>query len=326
MTPILTVTLNPALDVATSVDALEPQRKLRCAPPRYEPGGGGVNVSRAIKELGGDSRAFVVLAGATGERYARLLDEIGLEYRAWQGPDETRTTFHVTERSSGRLYRFVLPGPEHAPDEEPRLAEAVRAEIAATGCRFVVASGSAPPGLAPEVFAKIAAAARDANAKLVLDTSGPAFAAALAERPFLVRADRYEAEAMLGGAELTEEAARDLAEDLLARKAAEVVIITFGSEGALVATDGAGWRIRPPEVEVVSSVGAGDSFIGALALGLARGWPLEDAGRYGVAAAASAVTTEATQLCRRHQTDSFFGEIAGAVEKIGLATTRRDGS
>ncbi len=314
MPQILTVTLNPALDVSTSVDALKPTQKLRCGRPRHDPGGGGVNVSRAIKKLGGESRAFVVLGGATGAHYKRLLDAEGVETSVLSGPGETRTTFQVTEEATGRQYRFVLPGPEQAKGDEERLLEALAAEVSAGAHRYVVVSGSLPPGLPTDFYARIAFRVRDLGAKCILDAAGPAFEAALAARPFLVRADRYEAQVFLGDGELNEVSVRRLAHDVLNGPRAEAAMITMGGDGAYVATADEGYRIRPPGVDVASAAGAGDSLIGALTLGLANGMSLADASRYGLAAATSAVTTEATSLCRRDQTEEFFAQTVCEAE------------
>ena len=314
MEKILTVTLNPALDLTTSVERLEAHAKLRCAPPHYDPGGGGVNVSRAIRELGGESCAFIALAGATGEHFRRLLDEEGITYEAWSGHGETRMTFQVGVRSDDVQYRFVLPGPEQSPKDDAALLDALASLITTGGYRYVVASGSLPPGISPDFYARLAAIARERGARLILDTSGPAFEATLPETPFVVKPDRFVARQLLRGGELDEATARDLAADILARRGAEIVIITLGGDGALIATAEAAFRARPPKVDIVSAVGAGDSFIGALTFGLANGWPIEDASRYGVAAAASAVTTEATALLRREQTNRFFEETAGHID------------
>lgn len=311
--PILTVTLNPALDMTTGIDHLEPQRKLRCGMPRYDPGGGGVNVSRAIRILGGDSRAFVALAGATGELYRKLLAETGIETELWSFRGETRISLTVMEGATGLHYRFVLPGPEQAPADAARLMDGLAEAIARTGVRYVVASGSVPPGLPVDFYTELTRRARIAGAALILDTSGPHLKDGLGERPFLVRLNHLEAQDLVGG-DTDEVAVARAAALLRERNWAEAVIITLGANGAFVAGPGVEAHIRPPPVPVVSMVGAGDSFIGALVLGLVRGWPLDLAARFGVAAAASAVTTPATQLCEREATERYFEEIDTVTE------------
>lgn len=313
--PVLTITLNPALDLTTAVERLEPRRKLRCAPPRYDPGGGGINVSRAIRKLGGDSHAFVVLGGATGRQLRTLLDEEGIACTVYESRGETRISFRVVDRAADRPYRFVLPGPEQTGEEEGLLA-ALADCIGAKGFRYAVASGSLPPGLADDFYARLACRVAESGGRFVLDTSGPALKAAERDGLFLIKPNRQEAQALLEGRAGTPKSDADLAQALVEQGIAEVVVLTLGRDGAIVGTADRLFRLRSPEVEVRSTVGAGDSFLAALTLGLAREWSLEDACRYGAAAAASTVTTEGTALCERAQTERFFAESVGTVEPL----------
>lgn len=309
--PILTITLNPALDTTTTVPRLESQRKLRCSLPVLHPGGGGANVSRAIRELGGTSRAFVALGGHTGRQYSDLLHGAGVECIEYPLVGETRTSLTVMEEETGLHYRFVLPGPP----QEPRHGEEILAElgnILGGGIGFVVASGSLLPGIADDFYARLGDLVRWHNARLILDTHGIALERALAGRPFLIRLNQIEAQELAaetsGGASPAAAAAR-----LVASGAAEVVVFAMGERGSLVTTQDSQFTIAPPEVTVHSMVGAGDSYVAALTLALARGWSLESANRYGVAAAASAVSREATQLCERTSTERLYNETGKAT-------------
>jgi len=312
---ILTVTLNPALDVTTTIPAVVPNKKLRCAVPRYDVGGGGVNVSRAIRELGGESRMFVALGGASGGHYRRLLAETGIDSEVWELAGETRFSLTVMEDQSGNQFRFVLPGPEQPPEGGPALLAAL-ADAMQDGVRFVVASGRVLDGLPVDLYAQLAVAARRLGVKMILDTSGESLRAGIAGRPFLVKMDHFEAQELLGKAIDPDLAARTVIDDILGRDLAEAVIVTVGDNGAYIATSEKRVHIRPPHVEVVSAVGAGDSFTAALTLGLSKGWPLEVASRLGVAAAASSVTRNATELCQSAQTERFFDEIADRVVEL----------
>ncbi|MGE0310966.1 MAG: 1-phosphofructokinase family hexose kinase [Lautropia sp.] len=308
---VLTVTLNPALDLSTGVDRVRPRAKLRCDAPRLEPGGGGINVSRAMRILGGESTAFVALGGPTGARLLEGLREEGIEPHVWACEGDTRLSIHVDDRAASEQYRFVLPGPSQSAAAGAALLDEVVACALGGGFSIVVASGSMLPGLPVAWFATLAARMRDAGIRLIVDTSGPALAACFAGRPWLVKPDSAEWRELVGAhgpAALPDGAGMPeaIADWLLGDGLVDVVILTLGADGALLAHDGHRLRIRPPEVVVRSAVGAGDSFIGALVLGLARGWPLDEATRFGVVAAASAVTTEASELCRREQVEAFF--------------------
>lgn len=313
--PILTVTLNPALDLTTATHSLRPREKLRCSAPRYDAGGGGTNVSRAIGRLGGSSRAFIALAGATGQQYRTLLAGDHIDSIIWEFEGETRFSLTVMEDASGEHFRFVLPGPEFPPGAAESLQAQLAATMAAGNYCYVVASGSLPPGLPTGFYASLARISRQAGAAFVIDAAGPELSATFPEQPFLIRLNHLEAHALTGGGN-PEATAHKLTEELLERRAAEVVIVSIAAGGAIVATGETRLHIRPPPVKVLSTVGAGDSFVGAMVLGLARGWPLADACRYGVAAAASAVTTPATELCGAESTERYFREITAAAAGI----------
>ncbi len=308
MPSILTITLNPAVDIATGVDRLLPQRKLRCDAPRFDPGGGGVNVSRAIKELGGESLAFVVTGGRTGGQLRELLDQTGLACDFWEVAAETRFSFMAMEAATGLHYRFVMPGTPLDADEGDRILAHLSVQIEASP-GLVVASGSLPPGVPTDFYGRLATRCRESGAKLIVDTHGEALSAAARCRPYLIRLNHLEAQELVGGT--PDDAAHTLAGRLVEQGLAEAAIVTLGERGAVVASAAGMFEIRAPKVAMRSSVGAGDSFVAALTVGLSRHWPLETAARYGVAAAAAAVTSEATELCRRDIVERLFAEIGG---------------
>lgn len=310
MLPILTVTLNPALDITTGVDRLLPQQKLRCSVPRRDPGGGGINVSRAIAELGGTSRAFVALGGATGAQMRELLADSGFATEFWPLPGDTRFSLTVMEEETGLHYRFVLPGPSIPPGEDTRLLTRLGEMIAAEP-GYVVGSGSIPPGLPDSFYADLARMTRERGGKFIIDTHGPALKAATEARPYLVRLNHLEAQELLGGD--ADVAAHTLARALVRQGLAEIAIVTLGERGAIVASHDEEFELVPPRVTVRSSVGAGDSFVAALTLGLARQWPLREAARFAVAAAAAAVTSEATELCKRPDVERNYRAIGGTM-------------
>jgi len=306
MLPILTITLNPALDMTTRVPQLTPRQKLRCDQPVTHAGGGGINVSRAIQILGGDSIAFVTLGGHTGAQYQALLRRSRLTTEIWPLTEETRTCFTVMDDASGQPYRFVLPGPVISPGE----ASAILARLDKIIARyngFVVASGSLAPGMPDHFYAALAARVRTLGAKLIIDTHGPALREAASERPYLIRLNHLEAQELVGGD--ADRAAHSLARDLVEGGYTETAIVSIGERGAILSTAKGQLEIAPPKVQMRSGVGAGDSFVGALAFALASGWTIENATRYGVAAAASAVTTNATELCRRADVEAFYAQM-----------------
>ncbi len=309
---ILTLTLNPALDVSTAVAHVVPGEKLRCGAPALTPGGGGLNVSRAIHALGGQSLALVALGGATGEQMAGLLQAMGLQVQMLRSPGETRQSLSVTETASGQQYRFLLPGPDWSEADQAQVFARL-AQVARPG-GYAVISGSQPPGVPADFPARLAAALP--GMAVVLDTSGRALAQAVAQPiPGLavLRMDSAEAEALAGGPLASPKDSADFAARLVARGVAKAVLIARGAEGNVLVTKGLRQMARAPKVKVASAVGAGDSFVAGLVLALAQGQDLPQALRHATTCAAAAVMTPATELCRAE-------DVARLLPMVTLAT------
>lgn len=309
MRRILTLTLNPALDLTTAVDEVTPQDKLRCDAPVAQPGGGGVNVARAIRRLGGSALAIHTCGGEAGSRLVGMLDEEGVEQRPIRIEAATRESLTVAERATGRRFRFVFPGPKLKRGEWESCLEAVE-ELSGEET-IVVASGSLPPGAPDDLYAQLGRAARERGARVFLDTSGRALQAALEYGVHLAKPDLRELQQLAGAELATEEERVRAVTDMVADGGAEIMVATLQDEGALVATAQGHEFIRPPDIErEASAVGAGDSFMAALTLALARCDDIVDAARFGVAASAAALLTPGSELCRRDDAERLYAQIA----------------
>ena len=297
-TPIVTLTLNPALDLASDLVALIPDTKLRCTAPSLDPGGGGLNVSRAIAALGGESLALVALGGLTGDRLAGLIRDEGVPFLSMTAPGESRQSLTVTETSTGRQYRFMLPGPIWSAQDQERVFALLRAS--ARPGAFGVISGSQPPGVPVDFPASLAQAMP--GLQVVLDTSGPALAQAVAHPiPNLVilRMDGDEAETLAGRQLISRSDTADFAAGLVARGVAQMVVVARGADGSVLVDKDRRIFAKAAKVKVKSTVGASDSFVAGLVLSLAKGEPPETALAWGAAAASAAVMSDATQLCKK---------------------------
>lgn len=313
MSRILTITMNPAIDITTAAPEVVPGRKLRCDPPRIDPGGGGINVSRVIKELGGTSTALVAIAGPTGMTMRELVEAAGIDAVFLDAAGMTRQSFAVHDRTSGKQYRFVLPGPTQDAAFAESALDVITEMLTSGEYAYVVASGSLPPGLPEDFYGNVAAAVCARGARMILDTSGPALRAAIGRGVFLIRINDIEAAelgAMLGA---DRSSPKNLARSIVASGGADAVIMTIGAEGAILVFGQRTAHIRPPPVEVVSPVGAGDSFVAALCFALSEGWTMEESCAYGVAAASAAMTTEATELAHRDDIDRLYAEIENQI-------------
>ena len=302
MRPILTLTPNPALDLSTSVDGVRPGVKLRCGTTTEEPGGGGVNVSRAVHQLGGSSEALVALGGGTGDRLEKGLRDRGLEVIRFAAPGDTRQSIAVTDGQTGEQYRFSLPGPDWFDGDVTRFLEAIEMAVKPDG--ISVLSGSLPPGMGVDVLPPLAAAVAAGGAELVVDTSGEALRllATPGIGPAVLRMDHAEARFLSGTQLASIEEVRVFAASLTSASAC--VIVAIGARGSVMAlADGSAWHAGGADVPVASKVGAGDSFVGGFVLARARGQAPEKALQFGMAAASAAVMTDGTELCRREDTE-----------------------
>ncbi|HEU0205682.1 MAG TPA: 1-phosphofructokinase family hexose kinase [Pseudolysinimonas sp.] len=295
--PIVTLTLNPALDVSTSVDRVMSRHKLRCEAPRVEAGGGGVNVARTITALGGAAVPVYTVGGLTGERYRLLLHQEGLPGVPISIGGETRESISVNDRGAGEQYRFVFPGPTMTEEECRRCLDAV-AGLLSPGA-FVVASGSLPPGVPADFYADVVRLAKSHGARCAVDASGAALASAMAAGVDFVKPSLREL-CDLVGRELETAQQQDAAlEELVADGRVGAVALTLGANGAALATRDGVLRLPAFDVAERSTVGAGDAFVGAYLLRTSQGRPAAEAVRAGLAAGAGVVSSIGTSAPQR---------------------------
>lgn len=305
MSRIVTLTLNPAMDLSTTAARVEPTRKLRCSLPHYDPGGGGINVARVVATLGGDALAVYPGGGPFGDLLERTLAGLGVPQRRVPIAGDTRESFTVDEGASGLQYRFVLPGPELSAVEQ----QACLGAIAALDPRpsWLVLSGSFPPGVAPTFFDQVVALAQRIGARLVLDCSGEALRHAGQRGGIHLLKPSLSELATLAGGKVEGVAAQEAAlRELIGRGVAEVIVLSLGGEGAVLASKEGIERFAPLDVPVCSAVGAGDSMVGAMVLALSRGWSLPAAVRYGIAAGSATLMRPGTELCRAEDVERLY--------------------
>lgn len=307
MHDILTVTLNPALDMSTSVGKVEAGPKLRCAQPQQDPGGGGVNVSRAMSFLGGTSRAFMALGGLNGEKLRQMIEAEGIAVASFHAPSETRISLSVIESESGDQYRFVMPGPEWSATALDELCAAIANEARANG--FVVLSGSLPAGVPADFYNQVVGAVAAKTDRVVIDTSGAALTYQMtrpANAPYLLRMDEAEAKALAGRPLPDRKDTAAFARELVGAGVAQIVVIARGAEGSVLVCADQSLHVAAANVPVKSKVGAGDSFVAGMTWGLACGKDHGTALQWGAAAASAAVMSDATELCSRADFDAVL--------------------
>ncbi len=295
MTDILTVTLNPALDVLTTIDRVSDTHKMRCGPVIKHPGGGGVNVARVLHRLGANCVAVYLAGGVTGERHHQLMSAEKVRCHVLPIAEETRESFSVHETSSGHDYRFVLPGPQVSAVEYEAGFDYVAQHLPK---QFLVLSGGLAPNIPDNFYARLAQVAKAQGVRVVLDASGPALAQALKVGVFLFKPSLRELRDLTGQALPDEDAQVQAARHLIQSGQAEIVAVSLGAEGAMVVSATESWRAHGLAVEVQTTIGAGDSFVAGMVWALSRGDPLLKAFQFGMAAGAAALLAPGTALAQ----------------------------
>ncbi|HKB78165.1 MAG TPA: 1-phosphofructokinase family hexose kinase [Thermoanaerobaculia bacterium] len=317
MKTIVTLTMNPAIDTSLEIPQLLPDRKLRALRPLYTPGGGGVNVSRAIRNLGGTSTAIYLAGGATGQQLGLLLTRESIDIHPIATAEPTREDINIFERATSKEYRIVVPGPEMSKPEWEQALQIVRTLNPRPD--YLVASGSLPPGVPVDFFGRLAAIALESNFRLIIDTSGEPLRAAAARGTFLLKPNVHELSYAAGEGVLSDTLIEAASRAIVTSGRSEVVVVSAGAAGAWLTDRHGTRRIPAPMVPISSRVGAGDSMVAGIVLALARGSDIDDAARFGVAAGSAAITVPGHHLCRRDQTERLFEEMQRAARAAAAA-------
>ncbi|OCX54013.1 phosphofructokinase [Mucilaginibacter sp. PPCGB 2223] len=306
MSAIVTITFNPALDKSTSIAELIPDKKLKCTRPVCEPGGGGINVARAIKKLGGEAIAVYPAGGEAGENITRLLTEETVSTLAIPIKNHTRENLVIADQTHQKQYLFDMPGPSVSKQE---LEQCLNAIAGIHDVAFMVVSGSLPPGVPPHVFETISSIARTKNAKLIVDTSGDALKDAIKAGVYLIKPNLTELALLAGKDKLNSASIGHAATEMIAYGKCEVIVVSLGGLGAILVTKDLEMSLTPPALATKSTVGAGDSMLAGIVLGLMKNTSLADAVRYGVACGSAATLRPGTELCTKKDADDLYSKI-----------------
>lgn len=307
MADIATLTLSPALDVSTSVDVVTPRRKLRCDAPRFDPGGGGINVARVAVRLGAGATAVAPLGGNSGALISEFLAAERVNVERIDLDATTRENFSVASRSTGEQFRFVLPPLALSAPAAQRCRDALLA--AGAHARCVVVSGSIDIANPQDFFTSIVDLLDPTP--VIIDTSGRALGAALHSGAAMVKPSARELSEVVGRPLVTERDILDAARETLSVSQVSALLTSIGAGGAFfLQRDRTPVRFRAPTVRVRSTIGAGDSLVAGVAVGLARGLGHIDACRLGLAAGTAAVLTDGTELCDPDVVDELLPLVA----------------
>lgn len=309
---IVTLCMNPALDITTGTPTVGHTEKLRCAPPRYDPGGGGINVAHVAQVLGASATAVFPAGGPAGEVVHNLIAAAGLAAHRVSIGGSTRESFTVNEQSTGRQYRFVLPGPQLTVGEQTECLLQLRRAVSDSA--IVVASGSLPPGVPDDFYQQVANLCAELGATFLLDTSGGGLRT-IGSGVFLLKPSVRELRECVDRALATEAEQVAAAREIVERGVARYLLVSVGARGALLVSAGRAQRFAAvPVPPGGSGVGAGDAMVAGVAVGMIRGWPLDRAVRLGVAAGSATLLTPGTAPCTRADTERLFGQTEEPID------------
>jgi 6-phosphofructokinase 2 len=305
MPQIVTLTINPAVDISWEVSDVVPTRKLRSSGGVVYPGGGGINVSHVISVLGGESTAVFTQGGIIGTLLTELLDDYAIDRRVIKVAGRTRLSATIFEESTHDEYRVTPPGPELSESEWQGFIDVV----STIDCEYVVCSGSVPDGVPADFYGRIAAIAKERDIKVILDTSGRPLIDALKVGVYLVKPNLRELEHLVGRKAPTRERQLEISRQIVEEGRAKFVALTLGEEGALLVWKDGEICLPSPSVERKSAVGAGSSFVAGLVQGMAEGRSCEQAFALAVACGAAALITPGTEMCRKEDVDRLYAEL-----------------
>lgn len=302
---ITTITVNPSLDKSTHFSGLVPEKKMRCEKPRYDAGGGGINVSKAISKLGGNSLCVFTSGGSTGELLEELVSNEGIESLVLKTKNWTRENFIAFDNTTKAQYRFGFPGNELSEEEKEDILDTIR-ELKTS---YLVISGSLNEGLHANFYQKIIEIAKQSRTKIIVDTSGEALEKVMETGVYLIKPNIGELAKFIGVKRLELKEVEQAAKDLIAKGSAEIVVVSLGADGAILVTKNETHLVKAPKVEKKSTVGAGDSMVGGMVWALSQNKTLKEVIQLGVCCGTAATMNEGTQLFKKEDVEKLFKEL-----------------
>jgi len=302
---ITTLTINPSLDKSTHFAGLVAEQKIRCEKPRYDAGGGGINVSKAILKLGGNSLCIFTSGGSSGEMLQELITNQKIESTIIKTKNWTRENFIGFDTITNAQYRFGFPGNELYTDE----IDTILSTIKELQSKYLVISGSLNEGLPTDFYQKIAETAKQSNIKVIVDTSGEALQKVLETGVYLVKPNIGELAKLIGVERLEMDQVAPAARKLIEQGGAAIVVVSLGPQGAVLVTATQTEFVSAPNVVKKSTVGAGDSMVGAMTWALSQNKSLKEVVRWGVACGSAATMNEGTQLFNVEDARRLFEEL-----------------
>lgn len=303
---IATITLNPSLDEFIMVHGLLIEETNRWVRLQRYAGGKGIDVARAIHEMGAETMAYGFIGGDNGREVEILLDEEEVPFSFTPIKRDTRINFIISDTKTRRQTLIGAPGPHISRKDLDRFFNKLR-HIRPTP-QMVTLGGSVPPGVPVTIYYDIIQEFKKLGVKTILDAEGRWLREGIEAKPYLIKPNLHEVELLLGREMTSEEDIIEAAFELL-KNGPEIVVISRGKDGVIAATDSKLCKAVSPPVKVRSAVGAGDCTIAGLTLKLAGGESLVEACWLAVAMGTAAVLTPGTELCRRVDVEKLLPQV-----------------
>ena len=305
MSKIVTITINPAVDKSTNFNGLVAEQKIRCEQPHYDAGGGGINVSKAIVRLGGNSKALFPIGGSIGDLLKVLVEKEGVDFDTVASQAWTRENFIALDNLTNAQYRFGMPSPKLSEEEFERLL----GKLQTLEPELLVISGSIPDNLNATIFKRISEIYSNNKPKIIADTSGEALKYALESGVYMIKPNHTELAKLLKRDIIPSEEIASAAQSLIAKYACEIVVISMGAKGAMLVTKDENCFVYAPNVEKKSTVGAGDSMVGGMVWAVLQGLSLKEILKWGVACGTAATMNEGTHLFNKKDAEFLYNSL-----------------
>lgn len=288
---IITVTLNPAVDKTVEVDNCTIDSVNRVSSIKLDAGGKGINVSKVVKSLGGESVALGVLAGGTGKFIKNYLDNEEIKNDFSFVPGETRTNIKIVDKVKGTNTDINEPGSSISEEDIKKIKEKVFSNAKQED--ILVLSGSVPQGVEKNIYELWIKEAKDLGVKTILDADGELLKQGILSGPYLIKPNIHELEKLFGVKIDGIPQVINLCQNIF-DYGVNIIAVSLGAEGALFMNKEKTIFAHGIKVKVKSTVGAGDSMVAALAFALDKGYSFEKAVTLSVASATAGVMTEGT--------------------------------
>lgn len=299
---IVTLTVNPALDKSAHFKGLVPEQKIRCDAPKFDAGGGGINASKAIARLQGESFCVFTSGGPIGSMLEDLVKKESIAFQSIKTTNWTRESFVAVDDNTNSQYRFGFPGSEISEQEKNSIIQTIQ-ELKP---KFLILSGSLNEGLPTDFYQKIADLAKKSGSKVIVDTSGEALKKVLETGVYLIKPNVGELAKLIGVERLEMDEVVHAAQKIIEKGSAEIVVVSLGPQGAVLVTATQTEFVPAPNVVKKSTVGAGDSMVGAMVWALSQNKSLREVVQWGVACGSAATMNEGTQLFKLEDAKRLF--------------------